>query len=95
VSHLPQRKEKDCLNCGTTVIGKYCHVCGQENTGRKESVWHLISHFFSDITHFEGKFFASIKDLILKPGFLSKESMIGRSGVVITIIFFFISIFEI
>jgi hypothetical protein len=78
VSHLPQRKEKNCLNCGTTVIGKYCHVCGQENTEPKESVWQLVSHFFSDITHFDGKFFTSLKDLIFKPGFLSKEYMVGR-----------------
>jgi Protein of unknown function (DUF3667) len=78
VSHLPQRKEKNCLNCGTTVIGKYCHVCGQENIEPKESVLHLISHFFSDITHFDGKFFTSLKDLILKPGFLSQEYMMGK-----------------
>jgi hypothetical protein len=78
VSHLPQRNENNCLNCGATVIGKYCHVCGQENTEPKESVWHLVSHFFSDITHFDGKFFTSIKDLIFKPGFLSDEYMVGR-----------------
>ncbi len=78
MSHHPQRKEKNCLNCGTTVIGKYCHVCGQENIEPKESVWHLISHFFSDITHFDGKFFTSLKDLVLRPGFLSKEYMKGR-----------------
>ncbi len=78
MSHLPQRKEKNCLNCGTTVVGRYCHNCGQENTEPKESVWHLVSHFFSDITHFDGKFFTSLKDLALKPGFLSKEYMNGR-----------------
>jgi len=78
MSHLPERKEKDCLNCGTTIIGKYCHVCGQENIEPKETVWHLVSHFFSDITHFDGKVFTSMKDLILKPGFLSKEYMKGK-----------------
>lgn len=78
MSHLNEREQKNCLNCGTTVIGKYCHNCGQENIEPKESVWHLVSHFFNDITHFDGKFFASLKDLILKPGFLSKEYMNGR-----------------
>lgn len=78
MSHHPQRKEKNCLNCGTTVVGKYCHNCGQENIEPKESVWHLISHFFSDITHFDGKIFTSLKDLVLRPGFLSKEYMNGR-----------------
>jgi hypothetical protein len=78
MSHLPERKEKDCLNCGTTVLGKYCHVCGQENLEPKETVWQLASHFFSDITHFDGKVFTSMKDLILMPGFLSREYMRGK-----------------
>jgi Protein of unknown function (DUF3667) len=78
VSHLPQRKANDCLNCGVTVVGKYCHNCGQENVEPKESVWHLLSHFFNDITHFDGKFFSTLKILLFKPGFLSKEYMNGR-----------------
>ncbi len=78
MSHLSQRKEKNCLNCGATVIGKYCHVCGQENAEPEESFWHLVSHFFSDITHFDGKFISSLKDLLFRPGFLSKEYMNGR-----------------
>src|ERR1035437_7465196 len=78
LSRLPQRKEKNCLNCGTQVIGNFYHDCGQENIEPKETVWHLVTHFFEDMTHFDGKFFTSLKDLMIKPGFLSKEYMIGR-----------------
>jgi hypothetical protein len=78
LSHLPQRKEKNCLNCGTEVIGPYCHQCGQENLEPKETVWHLITHFFYDFTHFDGKFFSTLKYLIFKPGFVSSEYMRGR-----------------
>lgn len=78
MSHLPQRKEKECLNCKTQVVGRFCHNCGQENIEPKESVWHLVTHFFNDVTHFDGKFFTSLKVLILKPGFLSKEYIAGR-----------------
>ncbi len=78
MSHTPERKDKNCLNCGATVIGRYCHVCGQENVEPKETFWHLLTHFFNDITHFDGKFFTTLKDLLFKPGFLSKEYMIGR-----------------
>ena len=76
--HLSQRKETNCLNCGTEVIGKYCHNCGQENTEPEESFWHLVSHFFNDFTHFDSKFFSTVKDIIFKPGYLSKEYMRGR-----------------
>ena len=41
-------------------------------------MWHLTSHFFQDITHFDGKFFSSLQYLIFKPGFLSKEYVNGR-----------------
>jgi len=59
-------------------MGRYCHVCGQENVEPRESFWHLVTHFFNDITHFDGKFFITLKDLLFKPGFLSKEYMMGR-----------------
>lgn len=78
MSHLKERKEKICLNCQSTLIGRYCHVCGQENLEPKETVWHLVQHFFNDITHFDGKFFESVRFLIKKPGFLSREYMAGR-----------------
>jgi Protein of unknown function (DUF3667) len=78
VSHIPLRKEKDCLNCGVMVHGRYCHICGQENIVPKESFGYLIKHFFYDITHFDGKFFETLKYLIIRPGFLTKEYGKGR-----------------
>lgn len=44
----------------------------------KESFWGLVSHFLSDLTHFDGKFFTSLRYLILRPGFLASEYMKGR-----------------
>jgi hypothetical protein len=41
-------------------------------------VGHLVRHFFEDITHFDGKFFTTLKDLIVKPGFLTREYVAGR-----------------
>jgi len=78
VSHAPERKEKDCLNCGAILLGRYCHICGQENVVPKESFGKLVIHFFYDITHFDGKFFYSLKYLVFRPGFLSKEYIKGR-----------------
>ncbi len=78
MSHSKLRTDKTCLNCGAEITGRYCSACGQENIEPKQTVWHLINHFFSDITHFDGKFFVTVKDLFAKPGFLSKEYMIGR-----------------
>ena len=78
MSHIPERKEKDCLNCGTIVQGKYCHVCGQENVVPMETFWAMLTHFVYDITHFDGKFFSTLGILLRKPCFLSKEYMKGK-----------------
>ena len=78
MSHLAEREERNCLNCNAEVQGKYCHICGQENIFPRESAWHLVSHFFQDITHFDGKFFRTLGLLIRKPGFLSRKYMEGR-----------------
>jgi hypothetical protein len=78
LSHLKERKEKDCLNCQATLYGRYCHVCGQQNLEPKETVWHLVQHFFNDITHFDGKFFSTVGLLLRKPGHLSAEYVAGK-----------------
>lgn len=78
MSHEHLRKETDCLNCGTTVTGPYCQQCGQKNLVPKQSLWHLITHFFNDITHFDGRFFKTLKLLLARPGFVSAEWVRGR-----------------
>lgn len=78
MSHNQERKEKNCLNCNAEVTGRYCQVCGQENIEPKESFWSLATHFIHDLTHFDGKFFSTLKYLLFKPAFLSKEYLKGR-----------------
>lgn len=78
MSHLPERKEKICLNCGAALHGRFCHYCGQENIEPKDSFWHLVTHFVYDIIHFDGKFFSTLKYLLFRPGFLSHEYLRGR-----------------
>ena len=78
MSHFKERKEKNCLNCNAEIHGRYCHICGQENREPTESFWQLVTHFFHDLTHFDGKFFSTLRLLVLKPGFLSTEYKVGR-----------------
>lgn len=78
MSHFKERKEKNCLNCNAQVQGRFCHVCGQENIETKESIWQLVSHFVGDLFHFDGKFFSSLRLLMFRPGFLSREYLQGR-----------------
>lgn len=78
MSHSKERAEKICLNCSAELNGRFCHLCGQENVEPKQTVWGLVSHFLYDITHFDGKFFSTVRRLVSKPGFLPKEFIRGR-----------------
>jgi uncharacterized protein DUF3667 len=78
VSHGKARNEKNCLNCNAEVAGRYCSVCGQENIEPKETLWELTTHFTYDLFHYDGKFFSSLKVLLLRPGLLTHEYVRGR-----------------
>jgi len=78
LSHLHERHEKICLNCGAHLIGRYCQTCGQENIEPKEKFGHLLVHFTEDVTHFDGKFFSTLEHLLFKPGFLTLEYAKGK-----------------
>lgn len=72
------REENDCLNCGTTIDGKFCSNCGQENLQIKESFGHMMNHAISDYFHFDHQFFHTLSPLLFKPGKLTIEYMVGR-----------------
>lgn len=38
----------------------------------------MLTHFVFDLFHFDGKFFRTMKYLLLKPGFLAREHLSGR-----------------
>lgn len=78
MSHQPERKEKDCLNCGTIVQGRFCQNCGQENIVTHQNFLSLTKHFIYDIFHFDGKFFDTLRYLLFKPGFVAKEYVSGK-----------------
>lgn len=94
MSHKKYRSEKDCLNCGAEVTGKFCSNCGQENIETKEKFLPMVGHFISDYLHFDSKFFRSFAPLFFKPGFLTKQYWDGKRVEYIPPlrIFFFVTI---
>ena len=72
------RKDKTCLNCNYVVDNRFCPNCGQENTESRKTFFHLFMHFFEDLTHYENAFWKTIKYLIFRPAYLSKEYLSGK-----------------
>ncbi|MEN9744260.1 MAG: hypothetical protein RL640_98 [Bacteroidota bacterium] len=77
-NHQHIRKEKNCLNCGADVNGRYCSTCGQLNRVPQMEIKDLFHDTLHTILHFDGKFFNTIKLLIQSPGKLTLEYLAGK-----------------
>ena len=85
--------EQNCLNCGTTLIGDYCHVCGQK--GHIHRTLHAFAHdLLHGVLHFEGKIFTTLPKLMFKPGELTRRYIAGeRARFVSPLALFLFSVF--
>jgi hypothetical protein len=67
-----------CLNCGAALAGRFCHECGQEDEDRRVPFRKLVSEAFGEILSFDSRLLRSLRPLLLRPGFLTREYMAGR-----------------
>lgn len=82
-----------CLNCGTRLIGEYCHGCGQGGHVHRTlgAIWHEIAH---GVLHADGKIFRTIPLLAWRPGDLTRRYIDGeRARFVSPMAVFLFSIF--
>jgi len=82
-----------CLNCGTGLLGGFCHRCGQpEHIHRSMgALWHDIAH---SVLHFEGKIWNTLPLLALRPGELTRRFIGGeRARFVSPMALFLFSVF--
>ncbi|UZK68432.1 DUF3667 domain-containing protein [Sphingomonas sp. S1-29] len=66
-----------CLNCGTALVGAYCHACGQAGHVHRSlgAIWHEILH---GVVHFEGKLWRTLPMLAFRPGELTRRYIDGE-----------------
>ncbi len=67
-----------CKNCGAATTGKFCHECGQATHLHVPSAREFLHEFLSHYVALEGKLWRSLKLLLFKPGFLTREYIEGR-----------------
>jgi hypothetical protein len=78
MSNHPLRSDTICQDCGETVERKFCPNCGQKNIETRQSFGYLLRHFIEDFTHYDSGFWLTIKYLLFRPGYLTKEYLRGR-----------------
>lgn len=66
-----------CLNCGATLVGAYCHACGQRGHVHRtlSAFWHDLLHA---VLHFEGKLGRTLPMLVWRPGELTRRYIEGQ-----------------
>ncbi len=82
-----------CLNCGTELVGAYCHACGQSG-----HIHGTIGAFMHDLLHgalhFEGKLWRTLPMLVLRPGRLTRRYIEGaRTRFISPMALFLFSVF--
>lgn len=67
-----------CANCGTTLTGPYCHVCGQDADSHHRSILHLAWEGIEGLTHLDGRLARTLPLLLFQPGRLARDHLEGR-----------------
>lgn len=68
-----------CQSCGTPFKGKYCYQCGEKQATPDDlSLNRFITNSIDAFTHFDGKFFLTMRYLLFSPGKLTLEYLAGR-----------------
>lgn len=67
-----------CANCGTPLAGSYCSGCGQKATPLAPTLGYFVHELTHELLHVDGKIFRSLRLLLTRPGFLTREIFAGR-----------------
>lgn len=69
--------EKNCLNCGTKLIGPFCSACGQKAHVHR-SVRAFFQDFLSSLFNLEGKMWRTLPMLAWRPGEMTRRYIAGE-----------------
>jgi hypothetical protein len=70
-----------CTNCGANAADIYCARCGERQPGHHDlGLSHLAHEVFHEIAHVDSKLLTTLRDLVVKPGFLTQEYFAGRKS---------------
>ena len=74
----PRESDPRCANCQTSLVGEYCHGCGQHRASHDDlSILRIVTRFGHELAHLDFKGLRSLAGL-LAPGYLTAEYLQGR-----------------
>lgn len=68
-------KKPVCPNCDFEFleVDNWCPNCGQANRTHKRPVQYFVREFFEELVSLDVRFFGTFRDLVIKPGLLTKN----------------------
>ncbi|HEY6362457.1 MAG TPA: 2-amino-4-hydroxy-6-hydroxymethyldihydropteridine diphosphokinase [Vicinamibacterales bacterium] len=84
LARLPDRRREHavgagrCPNCGAVLTTTYCPDCGQKQGPVNPSLHDLLHDTVHELLHVDGRIFRSVRLLLLRPGWLTREAFAGR-----------------
>jgi len=82
-----------CTNCGAPS-SDYCVRCGERQPGHHDlSVGHFAHEVVHEFVHLDSKLFRTLRDIVIKPGFLTEEYFAGRKSRYIAPLRLFLTLF--
>ena len=70
--------QNNCVNCGKNGTGNYCNNCGNEYHIHRITVGHILHEVIHLLTHFDKGVLYTIKQLLLRPGFMQRDYLAGK-----------------
>lgn len=67
-----------CANCGATLQGEFCHVCGQSVHSVLKPVHGMLDDTLDLVLNVDGRVIHTLPPLFLRPGLLTLEYFAGR-----------------
>ena len=77
VKHHGER-DPNCLNCGTALVGDFCHVCGQSGEGLRRPFWSLAAEGIETLFSIDSRIARTLPDLVLHPGRMTRAYLDGQ-----------------
>lgn len=69
-----------CLNCGhpLDLTDRFCAYCGQINTTKRLTLKDFVSEFVLSVFTYDSRFWHTLKDLLFKPGTITRYYVDGK-----------------
>jgi hypothetical protein len=62
-----------CPNCGAERVGRFCSACGQNDRSYLRATRQIVGEVLSEAFDLDSRLATTLKYLVLRPGFLSRE----------------------